>query len=474
MSALPPEMRSIMTKPLYVPPGFENYFLNGKEPLNVIRSVDLLPEINKIVLGRFVRRLDLHELEPTDNASSHLVFMEDFHGCKALLVIIQNNNGGDVIGGTGVYPTPDGESPVKYALAHTASLKSAMDYKTAMAGLTEHFGLSGMKATVAMEPGQKGLSDWEQSGFLQTATGWLFSQEIFSHAITGTDARQTDNTIGDMAIGSALANPDRDTDRICGTRRTFDTPGACRYSLEATLDILSDKLSVVPSFKGSTVSIQGFGRIGHAAVQLALDRIAKQINLSDVKLPDDKTLYADFLKLQKTYPGRITLVTGNIYEQQADIFIPCSSQEGQLNEKTINELYQAGTTIILAGANNILEEENKWKLARLTDSLGIIMPPEVLSNCGSVTMAGMERVYHSLRKNDPNYTKLPEEEAEIKFRDKIVVPFIRKNAENRIRGLLEIANEMGADIYTAGEIWYLRQQGKEAKFDQNGILISST
>ncbi len=480
-----------------IPGGFEKYFEDCQEIPPIRECTNLLHDlqIDQPELGRQMKRLEIWQLDPVDEMERHLIFMETSNCKRALMVICQDQlvpaerhhayGTLSVIGGTGVYSTPEDRSPIEFALEHTLSLALAMRHKTTMSGLRRHFGLSGMKATVVMESGKSGLSDWEKSSALQEATGWLYSPQRLSRALTGTDARQTPETIGAMARGSALAVEDGRNAQICGTRENFDTPGACRYSMEATIDALIDNLPDTPDFKDSVVSIPGFGRIGYTAVKLALDRGARQIYLSDMKLPVDELgiplitdpefdqeLYQRLLELQEDYPGqKVVLVAPNdIYRQKADIFMPCSSQEEQLTEITLKELKEAGVKVVLAGANNILKKGNKWQLANLAAKLGMVMPPEVLSNCGSVTMAGMERLYFYLRETDTEYMELPDDEAEKKFVREHVIPFVRDNAQEMISTLLEIAREMKTDIYTAGEIWYLRQFEIEANVDENGVL----
>jgi len=470
-----------------VPPGFETYF-TGREHLSVIEHRDLLPQIKQVELGRFITRLEMYQLPPKHNLQRHMVFIEDVHGYRTLMFVAKDTlippqrhpDYGPlaVIGGTGVYPTPPGRTTIEYLDTHTDALALAMRDKTAIAGLRQGFGLSGMKATVAMEPGNNGLSDWEKSVFLQMATGWLYNPEIFYEEMTGTDARQTENTIGAMALGSAFANPDRVNVQICGTRKNFDTPGACSMSLEAILDALHSHNASIPTFEESVVSVQGFGRIGRPAVELALRRGAKHIFLSEVKFtvdeqgnvsPRDGELYQTLLELQQLYPGQIEVVN-DIYAQKADIFMPCSSREEMLTEETIQQLHSSGIRVILAGANKILEKRKIWELARLAKDLEIVMPPEVLSNCGSVTMAGLERFYHHLRRTIPQYMDLTDDEAEKKFVQEFVQEFIRSNAQNMVTALLDIAETENTDLYTAGKIWCRRQFNQPVSLNANGIL----
>jgi glutamate dehydrogenase/leucine dehydrogenase len=477
---MPPAQRECLFAPVtsfQIPSNFSWYFSRTDEQLQVKQHADLLPHLPMELSAR-MKSFEIYELKPTDGMSHHMVFMEDIDGERALMIVAQDTRipenrhpfYGDlaIIGGTGIYETPKGRSPAEYALSHAHALGLAMRNKTAMAGLRKTFGLSGMKATIATFPGQK-KSDWEKSVALQEATGWLYGPLVFKQAMTGTDARQTPKTIAAMARGSALANPDDISVQICGTRRNFDTPGACEHSLEATIDALNRHYPNMPKIKGSVISIQGYGRIGQAAVELALRREANRILISDIRLlvpnngmdqKQDRELWEKIYRLQEEYPpGKITIVDADaIYTQKADIFMPCASTEGLLTEVTLDQLHQAGVKAIIAGANKILDPENIWELAKRAHDMGIIMPPEILTNCGSVTMAGMEALYAHLRTNAPEYQEIPDDsEAERIFVAKQVIPFIRKNAEKMIETLRNISTEDKTDLYTAGIVWCRKQ-----------------
>lgn len=265
--------------------GFEKY--SALKPITVKSSHDLLskpgetysPEVLNLLKNLSV----LHHFELEDKGSTRrdIVLMADKDGNSSIVVVCRDNRyprdrseaygNLAVIGGCGIYDTPRDKSPIEFALDHTKLLSVVMARKTWMAGLE----LGGMKATI---PGE---SDWEKSTVLQKATGFLFSKEgVFTDAITGSDVRQTPGdkgTIANMFRGSQIGG----SEQIAGMIKELDTPGSCRFSLDQTYQALQELYGneKIPDLNGSTVLIEGFGRIGRPAARLILDRGQQLLSL---------------------------------------------------------------------------------------------------------------------------------------------------------------------------------------------------
>lgn len=452
---------------LDMPSGFEK-FLAG-ETLLIRNSTDILPTFKKVCsaeaveLANELRTLHHLELSPEGTSRRDLVLMEDKTGNFSMIVVCRDLYPPEernpaygrlsVIGGTGVYDTPKGRNPIEFALEHSKLLSVIMRRKTWMAGLE----LGGMKATI---PGE---SDWESSRALRLATGFLFSPAgPFKDAITGTDVRQTPDTIADVAEGSAIGGGRQ----IAGMIEELDTPGSCRYSMEETYDALREKLGrqFIPDLERATVVIQGFGRVGRPAARLMLERGAKVIisdpllTGEDHKLPESLqnspglSEYKEFMKnklkeLIDVY-GRqnIQLVKAeNIFDQKGQVFCPCSSEEGSLTPDALMKMAKNGVKVILSAANNPFGKEHVWQRAEFAAGLGIIVPPEILANCGSVTAASMEPLFRATQKADPTLT------AE-QFLKKIAIPHIKRNSREKLVLLIETAERYRVDLYRAGEI----------------------
>lgn len=465
---------------LQVPTGFEKYL--GNEPLLVKNSTDLLPGLLAIdsdeakELASHLQTLSHLELVPQGSTRRDVVLMQDTEGNSSMVVICRdrrfpkkrNRAYGDlaVIGGCGIYDTPKDKNPLKSALAHTKLLSIVMARKCFMAGLE----LGGMKATI---PGE---SDWEKSEYLQKATGFLFSQRgVFKDAITGTDVRQTPETIANMAKGSEIGG----NHQIAGMIPELDTPASCRFSLEQTYEALQELygLDKIPDLKGATVLIEGFGRIGRTAVRLMLEKGTKVV-VSDPLLTNEDELLPNLPDREKTKRFLRGKLKGleeqfgkervriarikDLYQQKGEVFIPCSSNEGSLTEEIIEKLASNGIKVILSGANNPFGQEHVWERANSVAGLNIIMPPETLTNCGSVTAASMEPLLRAALKEDPTMN------AE-RFANEVVSPHIAGNTREKLGLLVKVAKNNNTDLYTAGEIVFRQVLGSPFKVE-DGIL----
>lgn len=442
------------------------------------------------------------QLKREGSAERDVVLIEDKQGKKAVVIVCRDTRIPseknpaygqlEIIGGCGLYNTDEviknlnlgksqNKTPLAAALIHTKFLNTVMARKCWMANL----GLGGMKATII------GEMDWEASASLQIFTGWLFSKiGPFTNAISGTDARQTPVTIGRMAIGSEIGGDHQ----IAGTIKALDTPGSCRFSLEQTHLALKEKYGdKIPDWQDSIVLVEGFGRIGRTAIRLTLDKRAKKVMITDPLLTDeDYLLPGEFredkekLRQSKEFAGKnlqklreqygddkIAVVkTNELEHQKGDIFIPCSTTEGNLTKEKLNHLAESGIRLILSGANGPFKKGDVWQLARYVHDKRIIIPPEILTNCGSVTAAAMEPLFRARLKerkiNIDNRMKVEQEAKE--FVDDTVIPHIERNSKKKLALLAQIIDGEGVDIYTAGEIAFKRAYQIPYEIE-NGILI---
>ncbi|OGG00184.1 hypothetical protein A2Y99_03580 [Candidatus Gottesmanbacteria bacterium RBG_13_37_7] len=507
---------------------FESYL--GEKELPVRKSTDLLYKLASIntpeakALHDNLKVFRHLELEKEGSSRRDVVLMEDINGKKSMLTVCrdldttQEGNFDKFIGGLGVYPTKEGRVPIEYALEHTKLLSVIMRRKCEMAGIQ----WGGAKGTVL------GESDWLKSEILQVVTGFLFSQKgIFTDTITGSDVGQTPDTIANMAIGSHIGGDHQ----IAGMIEALDTPASCRVSLDETEKFLRKMYEneetyailrrrygdeKIPDLSESTVLVEGFGRIGRTAVRLWLDKGAKKVIISDpflteendklpkLKTPEhfrerDKTrvfMMNKYLDLEEKYGDRVSLVpTDDLVKQKAGIFCPCSSKEGMLDIAKIDQLDRAGVRVIIAGGNNIFGQDSVWEMARYAAGKHIVVIPEILSNCGSVTAASMEPELRELMYNDDILNELTarlhpvvsqvqrekiweliygrQQETAAQFVQDRLIPHIRENTEAKIKLLIEKMIEFkkyGVDLYTAGEIAFREKHGPPIEFTGEGIL----
>lgn len=484
--SLSPEEQTEADPSLIIPPGFERYFGDRVPEIGIIGSTDLLPDLEGIKssqakeLFNHLEVLQHLELITPEGSSRRDVVKE---GNTSIVVVCREEDlerrrnplygSLAVIGGTGIYDTPSGETPIVFALRHTDLLSAIMSRKCLMAGLE----LGGMKATI---PGE---SDWEKSRWLRVATGFLFSpQGPFFDAITGTDARQTPETIADMALGSEIGGGYQ----IAGLIPELDTPSCCRFSLAATYKELRKQFGEegVPELRGARVLIEGFGRIGYTAARLMLDKGAV-ITISDPLLTGENNLLPpsignspdlerrrEVLKrklanLQQEYGKERVMVvpTTELDCHQGQVFCPCSTAEGSVTKARIERLADNGVRVILSGANNPFGEEEAWERASLAASLGILVPPEILANCGSVTAAAMEPLLRPRLWTGPATEIFPtkilsynKSQAE-RFLQEVVIPHITSNTAEKLRALRQIMVKEGIDLYNAAVIYCQRTRG---------------
>jgi hypothetical protein len=385
-------------------PQFAKY-LNGGELLRFIKCRNLLPDLQSVStreaeeLASKLKIFQHLELENEGTTRRDIVLMEDDIGNTASIIVCRDLNpppGGKdpdygdlmVIGGCGLYP----QQTILDGLSHTKLLNVIMRRKCQMAGLD----LAGMKATIPQE------SDWLNSEILRIATGFLFSPNgPFKDAITGSDVGQTPKTIADMARGSEIGGDHQ----IAGHYYPdLDTPGSCKYSIRETHHALEEQYKeiyredykyIVPKLAGSRVLVEAFGRIGRTVVRERLEEGASVI-ICDPRLTDEDYLLPEAVRKAEDYeenkvrmktkldelvnkygPGRIKVVkTENdmLFEEEGEIFCPCSDVEGSLTENRIRKLAKHNIKMILSGSNNPLGKRVLWQSARLAHELGIIFP----------------------------------------------------------------------------------------------------
>lgn len=475
-------------------PQFEKY-LTGGESLTITNSKDLLMDLFQIKTPEardlFLHLKTLHHLELENEGTTRrdIVLMEDDAGNTASVIVCRDLNppSGDrdpaygkiiVIGGCGIYP----QKTLLDGLRHTKLLSVIMRRKCQMGGLD----LAGMKATIPQE------SDWLNSEILRIATGFLFSPNgPFKDAITGSDVGQTPKTIADMARGSEIGGDHQ----IAGHYYPdLDTPGSCKYSIRETHRALEESHKniygknegyIVPKLAGSKVLVEAFGRIGRTVVREMLNEGANII-VCDPRLTDEDYLLPKAVRKAEDYEenkvrmkekfyelvgkygsNRIQVVRTEkdvLFEQEGEIFCPCSDVEGSLTEERLKKLAKNHVKMILSGSNNPLGKGVCWRSARLAHELKIIFPPEILSNCGSVTAAASEPLFRLAQQQDPSMT------AE-KFVEERVASYIAQNTRNKLSLLSGIMERLGVDLYTAGEIWFRKENGLPWNLDKNHVLI---
>jgi glutamate dehydrogenase/leucine dehydrogenase len=401
------------------------------------KGADLHPFIQKIAakdteVARHVGTLKTAALLEIENEAVQkneklhhrtIILLEDIAGRQAAVTIALHGEAPGVtprseepfnplahdgyFGGMGRYMPEKAEQhepPLLFALRHAEGLATVMDAKAKACNFTH---LAGAKAVITdLQALSSSASQevWLASPAMQYATGMLFSKhgpEPLRNMITGSDAGQTQETIDRLGHASRLA--ESTSYNIVGTSRYGfpDTAGFVCYSMMASYDQLRQQFpEQLRPLSSVTAAVQGLGKIGSAALEMYLQAGCK-VYVADILLDADppegngemtrlKSQIENWLaSFERQYPHQIIRTSSQaVWDQKADVFSPCSTQEGVIDQAVIDRLAAGGTKLILSGANNPLKNRAVADYAQRR--YGMLIVPEVVSNNGSAIAAGLE------------------------------------------------------------------------------------
>ena len=147
------------------------------------------------------------------------------------------------------------------------------------------------------------------------------------------------------------------------------------------------------SFEGSRIVVQGFGNVGRAAAQLAAERGARIVGISDVSGGLSNPAGLDLAAVESWteehgclagYPEADTLSNDELLELPCDILIPAAIQN-QITEHNAGELE---CRIVVEGANG----PTSLEADAILQERGIAVVPDILANAGGVTVSYFEWV----------------------------------------------------------------------------------
>lgn len=147
------------------------------------------------------------------------------------------------------------------------------------------------------------------------------------------------------------------------------------------------------SLKGSTVAIQGFGKVGSIAALNLWNMGARVVAVSDIHggiykeegLPIDEVI--THVKKRKTlagFPNVSSIPNKDLLELEVDFLIP-AAMENQITRDNVDRI-KAG--IILEGANG----PTTLEADKILEQKDIIVVPDILANAGGVTVSYFEWV----------------------------------------------------------------------------------
>jgi len=292
-----------------------------------------------------------------------VVFCEDTKTNLKAIIAIHNTNLGPALGGTRMWEYKDISAATKDVLR----LSRGMTWKAAITGLD----LGGGKAVIIGDSKNKTDEMMESFGkFVESQNGLYITAEDVG--MTTHDMEiiygQTNHVVGKpIKLGGS-----GDPSVVTAYGVLMGMKGSAFYKWG------TDKL------EGKKVLVQGIGNVGRNLIELLEDEGA-DIYIHDLK--EEK-----MLMMKEKH--NVTIVHGNIYNTEVDIYAPCALG-GTLNEVTIPQLK---CTIIAGAANNQLAKENIHD--ELLMKYNILYAPDFLINAG-----GLINVYSELKGFSKNAVK---------------------------------------------------------------------
>jgi len=283
---------------------------------------------------------------------------DDSTGLKAIIAI-HNTTLGPALGGCRMLPYESEEA----ALLDVLRLSKGMTYKCAAADVD--FG--GGKAVIIGDPLKDKSPDLFRAfgqfveslnGRFYTGTDMGTSKEDFIHAL-----KETNCIVG--------------VDEVYGGSGDSSIPTAAGviYGIQATNKILTgtDKIA------GKAYAIQGLGKVGIKVAERLLEHGAELLVTDINQQAIDKLLIK-----AKAHQAKVKVLNQEeIYEAEADIFIPCA-MGGILHDETIAKLK---VKAVVGSANNQLLELRHAKLLREKE---ILFAPDYIVNAGGLIQVADE------------------------------------------------------------------------------------
>ncbi|WP_010094299.1 Leu/Phe/Val dehydrogenase [Ornithinibacillus scapharcae] len=310
------------------------------------QQLDKSPEMSMDIFGK----ISGHE---------QVVFCNDPSTGLQAIIAIHSTTLGPALGGTRMYPY----ATVEEALEDVLRLSEGMTYKCAAADID--FG--GGKGVIIGNP------KTDKSPALFRAYG-QFVDSLNGRFFTGTDMG---TTMDDFVQAS------KETNFINGIPEEFGGGGdssvptaqGVMYGLKATnLYLFGDE-----SLAGKTFAIQGLGKVGFKVAEQLLEAGASLV-VTDISQESIEGIQSK----ANAYAGNVTVVSSEeIYEADADIFIPCA-MGGILNDDTIEKLK---VKAVVGSANNQLKEEYH---AKILHERGILYAPDYIVNAGGLIQVADE------------------------------------------------------------------------------------
>ena len=288
-----------------------------------------------------------------------VVFCNDESTGLKAIIAIHSTRLGPALGGCRMFPY----NSVDDALEDVLRLSKGMTYKCAAADCD--FG--GGKAVIIGDP----LKD--KTPELFRAFG-QFVESLNGRFYTGTDmGTSTEDFVHALKETNCIVG----VDEVYGGSGDSSVPTAhgVIYGLQAT----NKALSGTDDLSGKSYAIQGLGKVGYKVAERLLEEGA-DLFVTDIS----RQAIDQLLSKAKEIGAGVKVLSGNeIYEAQADFFVPCA-MGGIINDDTIGLLK---VKAIVGSANNQLKDMQHGQILK---DKGILYAPDYIVNAGGLIQVADE------------------------------------------------------------------------------------
>ncbi len=300
-------------------------------------------------------------------------------GMRGVLVI-DNTARGMAKGGTRMSPT--------LTVEEVCRLARVMTWK--WAGVDLSFG--GAKAGILADPASPNreiiLRAWARALRRHIPSEYVLGLDM---GLTERDAAVVQDELGDR--GAAVGSPWE----LGGV--PYDELGLTGYGVAECAEVACQLADI--DLKGSTVSIQGFGAVGHAAAKRFVELGATVVAISTVEgvLYDPDGLDVDkLLKLRQEVGDKVVheyggkqLAAGEELLLPVQVLVPAARQD-QIDEQLAAKI---AAKVVIEGANLPTSPSAQEVLMKR----GVVVVPDFIANAGAVVGAGvaMDARYSAFR-----------------------------------------------------------------------------
>ncbi|RME14472.1 MAG: Glu/Leu/Phe/Val dehydrogenase [Bdellovibrio sp.] len=274
-------------------------------------------------------------------------------------------------------------------LSEVAALSALMTFKNSLLNLP----LGGAKGGVQVDPSNLSKHELEHltRRFTSEIAPFIGPDEDIPAPDVGTDAQIMAWMLDTYSMESGFAQTGVVTGKpveIGGSQGRDSATGlGVVFIIEKALETMNKTIS------GSTIAIQGFGKVGmHCAIE-AYALGGKVVAVSDVsggifngdglKIPE-VVKYVEENKSVKGFPGAESITNEELLALEVDVLAPCAL-DGVINS---NNQHTIKAKIIVEGANGPVTTNASKEL----EARGIFIVPDILANGGGVVVSYFEWV----------------------------------------------------------------------------------